>query len=208
MPKRTEPATPTKAEIACLEPFSGLPIEHIVVPETPSEFSEAKADLEACRFVGFDTESKPTFKKGEKPQGPHVVQLTTLDKAYIFQMRRPECHEVVCRILESVDTVKVGFGLSSDRKLIQNNLEISLKATLDMDAVFRREGYRREIGVKTAIALLFNQKFRKSKSVTMSNWALERLGSHQLLYAANDAYAALKVFSVLNIPEHELPISG
>ena len=54
------------------------------------------------------------------------------------------------------------------------------------------------MGAKSAVALLFNRKFLKSKSVTTSNWALTELTDRQLLYAANDAYAAIKVFHALN----------
>jgi ribonuclease D len=70
------------------------------------------------------------------------------------------------------------------------------------------DGYGKHLGVKTAVGLVFNQRFTKSKKITTSNWSLPQLTSQQLLYAANDAYAALKVLEALNLPRAELPIMG
>ena len=79
---------PTKAEIALLEPFVGLALEHIHVPTTTEQFASATAELKAAGMVGFDTESRPTFVTGDVSEGPHVVQFALHDKAYLFQMHR------------------------------------------------------------------------------------------------------------------------
>ncbi|MEH6469719.1 MAG: 3'-5' exonuclease [Halopseudomonas sp.] len=197
-------AVPSKVQIAELQPFSGLPLQKIVVPDTLKELAAAEADLLSCRLVGFDTESKPCFRPGEVSDGPHVIQLTTLDTAYIFQLHRADCHPIVSRLLKSPTLVKVGFGLKSDRKHLLNKLGIKPRALLDMNTLFRSEGYRKEMGVKAAVAVVFNQKFQKSKRVSTSNWALTQLKANQLLYAANDAYAALKVLYEMNKPDSEL----
>lgn len=204
---KNEIDAPTKAEMALLEPFCGLSLAQIVVPKTAAEFEAATQDLMRCRFIGFDTESRPTFQKGETSLGPHIVQLTTLETAYIFQLHRVESHPHLSTLIESTQTVKVGFGLKSDKSHLRRKLGITPKAILDMDKVFRLEGYRKELGIKAAVAILFKQKFPKSKSVTMSNWGAECLKDNQLLYAANDAYAALKVLSVMNKAESALPIT-
>ncbi len=206
--KKDEIEAPTKAEIALLAPFAGLTLAQISVPASIAEFEAATADLMHCRFIGFDTESRPTFNKGEKSAGPHIVQLTTLEHAYIFQLYREESHRFLTEIIESTATVKVGFGLSSDKSHLRRRLGVAPKAILDMDKVFRKKGYRKELGVKAAVAILFKQKFQKSKSATMSNWGAGELKDNQLLYAANDAYAALKVLSVMHTDETELPIEN
>ncbi len=206
MPIRRE--APSREEIALLPPFPGMALEHIHVPVTPAEFAAAAADLVLHRFVGFDTESKPTFTKGEISDGPHVVQLSTLHKAYIFQLHRAGSRSSVARLLESTSLVKVGFGLESDRGQLLRKFGITPAAVLDLGVVFRREGYRKSIGVRTAVAILFKQHFRKPKSVTTTDWSQPELRDNQLLYAANDAYAALKVLHALQKPESELRISG
>ncbi|WP_293265181.1 3'-5' exonuclease [Neptunomonas sp.] len=189
---------PTKAEMALLEPFDGLTLEQIKVPQTKEEFAAAASDLACCQFIGFDTESRPTFQKGEASLGPHIVQLSTLETAYIFQLSKIESHRHIADLVESKQIVKVGFGLKSDKSHLRRKLGINPGAILDMDKVFRQKGYRKELGVKAAVALVFNQRFQKSKSVTMSNWAARELKSNQLIYAANDAYAAVKLLSVIN----------
>jgi len=198
---------PTTTEMALLAPFPGLPLERISVPETKAEFVAAAADLAQHRFLGFDTESRPTFRKGEVSQGPHVVQLTTLQTAYIFQLHRVDCREVLGQLLEAPNLVKVGFGLKSDREGLQRKLGITARSVLDLTAVFRLDGYRKAVGVRAAVAIMFNQRLRKSRSVTTSNWAMPNLTPNQLLYAANDAYAAIKVLHALNKLESELPIA-
>ena len=72
---------PTKAEIALLEPFSGLTLERIHVPTNSEEFASAAAEIKAAGIVGFDTESKPTFVTGDVSEGPHVVQFALHDRA-------------------------------------------------------------------------------------------------------------------------------
>lgn len=194
--------------MALLPLFPGLVLEHIHVPATPAEFAAAAAELAQQRYVGFDTESKPTFTKGEISEGPHVVQLATLDKAYIFQLHRAGCRASVARLLESTSLVKVGFGLESDRGQLLRKFGITPGAVLDLGTVFRREGYRKSIGVRTAVAIMFKQHFRKPKSVTTTDWSLPELKDNQLIYAANDAYAALKVLHALQMPGSELKVGA
>ena len=185
---------PVKAEISLLEPFDGLPITRIFVPDHQAAFEAACAEILAAGVVGFDTESKPTFLKGEVSTGPHVVQFALPDKAFIFQLDRDACHPFVIEILRSEAVLKVGFGLQSDHAQILAKLGVTLNAVLDLNLTFRSMGYPGTTGVRSAVAILFGRNFRKSKSVTTSNWAQPLLTERQLLYAANDAYAALCVY--------------
>ena len=107
------------------------------------------------------------------------------------------CCEVVGRLLSSAAITKAGFGLGDDRKRIVSKLGVDPAAVLDLNTVFWRNGYRRDMGVKGAVAVMFNQRFIKSRKATTSNWANPRLSEAQLVYAANDAYAALRVHQAL-----------
>jgi ribonuclease D len=204
MSNKLEP--PSAAEIALMPPFTGLTLEQIRVPVTEVEFAAAAKALMGCRFLGFDTESKPCFRPGQTSDGPHVIQLTTSDTAYIFQPQQGVFHPLVLQLLQSSEVVKVGFGLKSDRSHLLRKLGIRPRALLDMNHLFRLEGYRKEMGVKAAVALVCQQRLQKSKHVSTSNWALAELRPNQLLYAANDAYAALKVLQGMAKAESALPI--
>ena len=197
---------PTKAEIALLEPFVGLTLECIHVPASSAEFAIASAEIMAAGLVGFDTESKPTFAVGDVSEGPHLVQFALANKAYLFQLHQTAGHPFLVELLQSTQLIKVGFGLRSDRKHLYNKLGIKLRGVVDLNTLFSMDGYKKEMGVRTAVGLLFNQRFAKSRKVTTSNWSQQQLTPQQLLYAANDAYAALKVLVALDRPLDELPI--
>jgi ribonuclease D len=93
--------------------------------------------------------------------------------------------------------LKVGFGLKNDRSQIRSKLGVPLQAILDLDQTFRKRGYVGQIGVRAAVGAVLQQSFPKSKRVTTSNWAAPVLTPRQLLYAANDAFAALLVHEAL-----------
>jgi ribonuclease D len=192
---------PGKDQIAALDPFHGLVLDQIFLVSNALEAASAFSDLQQARDVGFDTESKPTFQKGEKSEGPHVLQFATMERAYIFQSHVKEVLPVVAALLESEEIRKIGFGLRGDLSHIWHRFGIRPSATIDLDQSFRRLGYRNPVGAKSAVAMLFQRRLQKSRSVTTSNWANWKLTKEQLIYAANDAYAALKVFHALQISE-------
>ncbi len=193
-----DPKTPpSKIDIAELEPFDGLGPDQIhVVTDAPSA-AIAVEELMRAGEVGFDTESKPTFLKGQKSEGPHVLQFSTVEKAFIFQSHVEESQPAIMELLKSDKLIKIGFGLGGDLHQISQRFGIRPASIVDLDRSFKQLGYRNPIGAKSAIAIYFNRKLRKSKSVTTSNWAAKDLSESQLIYAANDAYAALKVFYAL-----------
>jgi ribonuclease D len=188
---------PTRETINAMEPFAGLDLKSIRLVTTQREAASAVDELLRQDFLGFDTESRPTFKKGQVSEGPHVVQFSTQHRAYIFQTFQTECRPAIAKILESEDVAKIGFGLSDDIKRITGKLKISPRAIIDIDRTFKSLGQKNSIGTKTAIALLFNRRLIKSHKATTSNWANRRLSEKQLLYAANDAFAALAVYMAL-----------
>ncbi len=198
---RGEPSPlPSKEAIALLDPFVRVGLDRIQVVSSERAARQAVDEMRGLRVVGFDTESKPTFLKGEVSDGPHVVQFAVSHQAWVFQLHDPVCREAVATLLAANDITKVGFGLDGDRTQIMAKFGVPPQAVLDLDHAFRRMGYRKSVGVKTAVALLFNQRFIKSKKVATTNWANARLTEMQVLYAANDAWAAIRVFEELGLP--------
>ncbi len=192
-------ATPDKEQINLLEPFDRMGLQHIQLVDTPARAADAIEALQNEKALGFDTESKPTFVKNEASTGPHIVQLSTLQRAWIFQLEDAECRRVVGMLLESPSIIKAGFGLGDDKKRITHKLGVDLQGVLDLNAVFREKGYRKDMGVRGAVAVLFNKRFIKSKKASTSNWANPQLTEAQLVYAANDAYAAMRVYAKLGL---------
>ena len=198
-PMQERHPTPDKDTIALLPPFERLGLDRITLVNTGRQAQEAFAALTDTPAWGFDTESKPTFKVGEVSDGPHILQLATPARAWVFQLTDPACSAVAAELLALGGTAKAGFGLGDDKKRIVSKLGVEPQGILELNTVFRERGYRKDMGVKGAVAVLFNQRFMKSKKAATSNWANARLTESQLVYAANDAYAAIRVFHALDL---------
>lgn len=206
MPEHARIRTIPKETVLQFQPFVGLRLDQILLPTTDAQRAQARAALLDTPFLGFDTEVKPTFKAGEPLRGPDVVQFATGTQAFVFQMHEGANAELVADILTARSVVKAGFDLRSDQKQLKRLLQVYAQPMLDLDFVFSRQGYPRSIGVKAAIALLFERRLMKSKRVTTSNWANPRLEARQILYAANDAFAAWAVLDALKLPLDQLPV--
>ncbi len=191
------PQRPTREAIEALPPFDGLPLARIELVKTPEQAETALAAIRDEGCVGFDTESKPTFTRDAVRDGPHVVQFALQARAFIVQVGEGMPLDFLRAVLESDDMVKVGFGLGSDRQMLHRKLGVTLAATVDLATALRSLRYRDDLGVKAAVAIVLGRRMRKSRSVTTSNWAQRELTAPQLLYAANDAYAALEVWRAL-----------
>ncbi|MBC7685569.1 MAG: 3'-5' exonuclease domain-containing protein 2 [Bdellovibrionales bacterium] len=176
-----------------LPPYDGIKITDVRMVKTNKDAADALAALLEMDVIGFDTESKPTFVKGEVSTGPHLVQLATDEAAYLFQIGAAPSIEVLKAVLESKTIMKVGFGLADDVKRLRAKLGIDAHNVLDL-ATALRKNEKNSLGAKTAVARFFGQKLQKSKKITTTNWALPRLSEKQILYAADDAHVALKIY--------------
>ena len=195
----TRRPTPDKEAIALLPAFDRLGLDRITLVTDGAGAREALAALKDTPAWGFDTESKPTFRVGELSDGPHILQLASTERAWVFQLHDPECRDTSAELLALGGYAKAGFGLGDDRKRIIQKLGVQPQGILELNTVFQDLGYRKDMGVKGAVAVLFEQRFIKSKKAATSNWANARLTESQLVYAANDAYAAIRVFHALGL---------
>lgn len=193
------PLPPSREEIAALPPFDPLPLGRISCVANAQAAARARVEIQHHTWLGFDTESKPTFRKDERATGPHTLQLASADQAWVIQLHDPACRALAAELLADASLHKVGFGLDGDRTQIRAQLAIEPQGVLDLDMVFRRQGYRQSIGVKTAVAIVFGQCFTKSRKQSTTNWAALTLSEGQLRYAANDAWAAFRVAQGLGV---------
>jgi RNA polymerase sigma factor for flagellar operon FliA len=179
---------------AALPDYPGITLAQVTLVTSPELASAAQAALLAADAVGFDTESKPTFLKGEVSTGPHLIQLATDDHCWLFPVGRGGDPAALRAILESPTVLKVGLGLGNDRSALHSRLGIKLANVLDLGEKLRGPGHRGTVGAKVAVAHFFGQRLQKSKKTGTSNWASRTLSERQLLYAANDAHVALKLY--------------
>ncbi|MEN8274792.1 3'-5' exonuclease [Acinetobacter seifertii] len=193
-----------KASIQQLPPFKNLNHQNIVVIENIEQCKTIAEELKAAIFLGFDSESKPTFRVGEVSTGPHLIQLATEHKAYLFHVNSSTL-KFLQPILSNLQQIKVGFGLKNDKHIFHKK-GIELESCVDLAKGFSHLGFTQQMGVQKAVALLFGQYLSKSKKVGTSNWAQKPLTPQQISYASADAYAALLVFLELRkqnlLPAH------
>jgi ribonuclease D len=189
----------TKEQIQFLPMYDGLSLDNIIVVTQASDAISAIEELKKHAILGFDTESKPCFKKGEISDGPHLIQLSTKTKAFLFPTKFFENFTEIEDILSDPTIKKVGFGLKEDKKMIFRKFGIKLENTVELSSkVMHFAQVTQRVGARAAVAMFFNQ--RLSKGAQRSNWSVFPLKDHQKIYAANDAHSALLI--ELEIEKH------
>jgi ribonuclease D len=157
----------------------------IVLVATPEELEEARTDLRSETLVGLDTETRPSFKKGESHL-PALVQVATARAVYLFQLRRTETHPVLAELLSDPRIVKAGISLKDDLRALKQVFAFSEQNMLDLGTVARSAGLG-QTGVRNLAGILLG--FRIPKGTKTSNWAARELSHAQIAYAATDAWA-------------------
>ncbi len=148
---------PTKAAIRELPKFEGLPLQKICLVRTADDLFFAHDEISKVSHVGFDTESKPNFVANQSKTGPHLVQISTEQYAFLFTLDDSSGNELLCEIIRSDKIVKVGFGLKSDRSPLYSKLGAMLDSTIELSAAVRRLGYKQQVGVQAAVAVVLGQ---------------------------------------------------
>ena len=179
--------------VAELPPYPGLSLQSVKLVQSRAVAEEALATLMAADALGFDTESKPTFRKGEESTGPHLVQLAIDDRAWLFPLTAQFDISILKPLLESPHVLKVGFGLRDDVKRLASKFGIEMQGVVDLSIALRGI-QKQDFGAKTSVAYFFGQKLQKSKKISTTNWARLPYSTGQMLYAANDAQVPLRVY--------------
>lgn len=183
---------PTKDEIKELPLYTGVSLDDIQIVENEADAHDALNELADETCVGFDTESKPIFRKGQVSPGPTLIQIATATKAFLFPVRFPPALAAARTILNDPNIKKVGFGIRDDNKELRSKLDIDIVNTEDLSVKLKRlAGEKNLIGARAAVAMVL--KARLGKGAQRSNWGTYPLKANQILYAANDAHSAICV---------------
>jgi len=188
---------PTKEQIRALPPFQLLSRDQITLVASAAQAEQVCTALMGVAFCGFDTESKARFEKGQASDGPHLIQLATLERAWVIQLHDLDCRSIILQWIRSGNVTKAGFGLHDDCRKIRLQFGVKVEGTFELNAELQRRGFSRDLGAKAAVAVLFDRRLAKSGRTAKSDWSQRSLSPEQLLYAANDAYAAAVVYDYL-----------
>jgi ribonuclease D len=162
----------------------------IHVISTPGQADEAIRRLSSSTMVGFDTETKPTFKKG-KLNPVSLLQLASREEAFLFRVSMLGQHAGLSGLLSNPRVLKIGAAIHEDIRALRNIYPGIADGFIDLQDIVKNYGIE-NIGVKKMAAIVLG--FRISKSQQLSNWDAETLTEAQMVYAATDAWVSLEIY--------------
>ena len=184
--------TITKEEIASLpqEEFKG----RIIVIDTEELADKAVKYLSLFPYVGFDTETRPTFRKGQSNL-VSLMQIAVDNACFLFRLNKigipPSLHYFLAK---NNTTLKIGLSLKDDFAALRKRVEIEPVNFLDLQSVVGEYGIE-DSSLQKIYAILFSKKISKGQRLT--NWDFKTLNDAQQRYAALDAWACLRIYNQL-----------
>jgi ribonuclease D len=185
------PVSISKAEIMelPLRSFSGK----VVIAHSQEQILSAMQEINRCRVVGFDTEARPTFKKGQI-RNVSLIQVATDDKVFLLRIKDSGLTDELIDFMENENLIKVGIGLEDDYNLLRRLRTFQPTGFMDLNPRMKEIGAE-SIGARNLAAMIL--EIRISKSAQTSNWENEVLTQKQIRYAATDAWICLEIHKKL-----------
>lgn len=179
------------------EKIQELPIEtfdgEIIVIDRVEDVASAVDYLKQFEMIGFDTETKPVFKKNMSHKVA-LMQLSTMDKCFLFRLNQIQYPDELDDLICSDKVVKVGLSLRDDFAALRKRSHCPPINFRDLQTIVRDYGIK-DLSLQKIYAILFNKKI--SKNQRLSNWEANTLKDSQQMYAAIDAWACLKIYNHL-----------
>ena len=177
------------------EELTDLPLKwfegEIILVDTYEKVKYAARILSSESIIGFDTETKPSFKKGVVNK-VSLLQLSTRKQAFLFRINKIGLPGRIAKVLSNPKIKKPGVAIRDDIKGLQEIRNFKPGGFIEL------QDYAKDLGIQnfslkklTAIVL----GFRISKTQQLSNWEADKLSEAQEIYAATDAWTALEIFN-------------
>ena len=181
----------TKEELAAMPTtaYDGA----ITVVDTPSVAHAALRVLGRESIVGFDTETKPCFRKGTRNQVA-LLQLSTADRCFLFRLNKIGICADLKKFLENPDILKIGLSVHDDFAAIRRTEEFEPGGFVDLQEMVRHFDIA-DISLQKIYAIIFGERISKGQRLT--NWEADTLTEAQQNYASLDAWACLKLYKYL-----------
>ncbi|MCK4839067.1 MAG: 3'-5' exonuclease domain-containing protein 2 [Desulfobulbaceae bacterium] len=163
------------------------------VVRTRDELATAMAKLDGHTLLGFDTETRPAYTKGES-YSPSLLQLATDEEVFIFQFKQLGLAKPLRELLANPTIIKSGVALDYDIRELKKLANFKAAGFMDLGNLAKKAGIKNH-GLRGLAAVLLG--FRISKGAQTSNWAKDVLAPHQVQYAATDAWVGRKLYLAL-----------
>jgi ribonuclease D len=167
--------------------------DEIILVEDLMTFHEVFPKLKGASIVGFDTETRPNFKKGRK-NSVSLIQLATEDTAYLFRINKIGIPDELIRLLSDSTVTKVGVAVHDDIKYLAGVKKFSPLGFIDLQ-IFVKDFGIQSSGLKKLTAIILG--FRISKRQQVTDWEAEQLSEAQQIYAATDAWVCHQIYRKL-----------
>ena len=178
----------TTEEIGAL-PLTAF-VGKIIFVESDRQLHQAMKQLHLEKLLGFDTETRPIFRKGAIPP-PALLQLAGHNNVYIFQLAKLNEKAALGELLAARHIIKSGVSVRDDLKGLKEHFEFQEHNFVDLGDVAKKMGMLTH-GLRNLTANLMG--LRISKGAQCSNWAREALSTKQIVYAATDAWISRELY--------------
>jgi len=174
--------------------INSLPLRYyngpIRIIQTAEQAKDASTILIKEKLLGFDTETRPAFNKGQSYL-PSLLQLAGTKVVYLFQLSKCGLPDSITNLLSNVNIIKSGVAIDQDLIELQQILNFKPGGFIDLGEIARSKGLPHH-GLRGLAAFLLN--FRISKSSRTSNWSANQLTKKQIRYAATDAWLGRELY--------------
>lgn len=165
----------------------------IFIIDTMSKMKMAVTALQKESIIGFDTETKPAFKKGANHKVA-LLQLSSHEDCFLFRLNKIGIPPLLKEFLENESQLKVGLSLRDDFSLLRKLSSISPKGFIDLQSVVKDYNIQ-DISLQKIYAILFDERISKGQRLT--NWEAPSLTEAQQHYASLDAWACIRIYEFL-----------
>ncbi|MDD4636556.1 MAG: 3'-5' exonuclease domain-containing protein 2 [Bacteroidales bacterium] len=174
-----------------LNAFPVLALEkEIIIVDSPDAVPIAVNALQRCKVIGFDTETRPSFKKGVM-YDVSLLQMASENIVYLFRLNRVGFHPALMDLLENPSIMKIGLSIKDDFHAINKCFEIAPASFVELQSYVKQFDIE-DNSLQKIYAIVFGKKITKAQRLT--NWEADELTDKQANYAALDAVACLELY--------------
>lgn len=166
----------------------------IVVINSPRDCRKAMKYLMTQPIIGFDTETRPSFHKGN-PHKVALLQLSTADECFLIRLNHTGLTPEIVKLMESDKVLKVGLSIKDDLHSLSALGNFNPVNVLELQTYVKAYDIA-DNSLQKVYAVIFNERI--SKGQRLSNWEAEELTEAQQAYAALDAYACYRIYTYLH----------
>lgn len=185
----------SKEELSKL-PTMVYPAEVTVVEDAATARTALRV-LNRESIVGFDTETRPAFRKGQTHKVA-LMQLSTRERCFLFRLNKIGICLELKDFLENPAITKIGLSIHDDFNALHRSSEVNCQGFVDLQNYVKPFGIS-DISLQKIYAIIFGERISKSQRLT--NWEADKLTPGQQAYAALDAWACLKIYDYLKAGE-------